>query len=297
MLWIFFAIAAPAFYGISNLFDKFLIEKKIHDPILLTIFGGIVVFVAGSIIFAIRGFGILAGWQIAVLLVSGALGEIALVPYYKALSLDDTSRIMPFFQVGPVFVFILSFFILGETLKQRQLLAFLLILAGSFILSIENFDMSLFRIRRSFWYAMFASFLWATPYVIFKLVAIRQGFWETCAYELMGNALGAALLFLFYRRRFLKELRLVTPGAWGIINANEGIFFIGRLCGFYAVALGSVSLVSVLGGLNPLFVFSFGLILSFWFPRIIKEDISRFTITLKIIAITLVFAGVWFINS
>ncbi len=109
--------------------------------------------------------------------------------------------------------------------------------------------------------------------------------------DLLGNALGAAALFAAYHRRFFAEFKNIRAKTWSLITMNEGIFFFGRLSGFFALALGPVALVSVLGNLNPLFVFFFGLILSIWLPAILKEDISRSTVRIKIAAIILVFIG------
>lgn len=296
MPWIIFAITAPALFSVSTFFDKFLIEKRIKDPILLTIFGGIIVFFVGLIIFIARGFVIFDGWQIFILLLSGIFGEIALVPYYKALSLEDASRISPLFQIIPVFVLILSYFFIGEFLTREQLLGFFFILLGSFIISSKRVDAGFFRIRKAFWWVLLASFLWALPSVMFKFVAVNQGFWDAIIYEFFGVTIGAVLLFFFYRKRFLVQFKETKAGTWFILNINEAIYFLGRMCIFYAVFLGPVSLVSALGGLNPFFVLIFGFILSIWLPNIVKEDITRTTIFSKAIAIIFMICGLWFIN-
>ncbi len=181
MSWIFFAVISPALNGMSVLIDKFLIEKKVRDPILLTIFSGIIVFLGAAIIFAFQGFGALTPWQIGILLLAGALSEIALVPYYRALSFDDASRIVPLFQIIPIFVLILSYIILGETLGQRELAAFIFIFSGSFLLAIQGFTAGVFRMRKSVWFVLAASLMWALPVVLFKLVVIHQSFWESVA--------------------------------------------------------------------------------------------------------------------
>ena len=51
MDWIIFAILAPFFYAVSAMFDKFLIDKKIRDPIIMAISGGILVFFYGFVDF------------------------------------------------------------------------------------------------------------------------------------------------------------------------------------------------------------------------------------------------------
>jgi len=297
MSWLIFAIFATALYGASNFIDKFLIEKRVKDPILLTIFGGIIVFIAGALIFLIAGFQKFTLLQIFALLVSGVLSEIALIPYYKALSSEDASRIVSFFQIIPVFVLVLSYIFLGETLVLKQYLGFFFILVGGFILSIKKVGLKTLNLRKSLPYVMLASLIWAVSFVIFKFVAIKTNFWNTIGYEFFGVSIGAGILFLFYRKRFLSEFKIVRLNTWGIITINETVYFIGRLCGFYAIVLGPIALVSVISGIQPIFALFYGLILSVWFPKIVKEDIARSTLALKIMAIIIIFAGIWFINS
>ncbi len=296
MPWLAFALAAPALFGASSIIDKFLIEKRIKDPIFLSAFGGIIVLVGAAIIFAIKGFGAFSAEQVLILLAVGIMDEIALVPYYKALSYDDASTVMPFFQLVPVLVLIFSFIFLSETLTALQVFAFMLILAGSFLLAVERFDIRMFRIRKSFGWIILTSVLWAAPTVLFKFITLDQGFWGTAAYTFLGIAIGALILFAIYYRRCIVQFRALRAGAWLTVGANEAVYFLGQMFWFFAIALGPVSLVSVIGGLIPLFVFLYGTIISLWFPRILKEDISRSMLSLKLVSLALVLAGVWFIN-
>ncbi|MCL5878802.1 MAG: EamA family transporter [Deltaproteobacteria bacterium] len=296
MLWILFAIIANVLFAVSNLFDKFLIEKRVRDPLALTVFGGWIDLLFALIIVLIRGLSITGPLQAGVLLLSGVLVELALIPYFKALSLEDASRISPLFQSMPVFVLLLSSVFLRETLTHRQLLGFLLILSGSFIVSMHKTDAGIFKIRKAFWWVLLASILWALPAVMFKFVVIIQTFWDALALEFFGVAIGATILFFLYKTRVLAQIRDIGAGTWSILNINELIYIAGRVSNFYAITLGLVSLVAVLGGTIPLFVFLFGLMLSLWFPGIIKEDITRSSIVTKISSIILVSCGLWFIT-
>ncbi len=296
MSWILFAIIANVLFAVSNVFDKFLIEKRVRDPLALTVFGGWIDLLFALVIVLIHGLSITSSWQIGVLLLSGIFVELALIPYFKALSLEDASRISPLFQSMPVFVLLLSYVFLRETLTHRQLLGFLLILCGGFIVSMQKTDSGIFKIRKAFWWVLLASMLWALPAVMFKFVVIKQNFWDALACEFFGVAIGATILFLLYSTRVLEQIRDIRAGTWSILNINELIYIAGRVSNFYAISIGFVSLVAVFGGTIPLFVFLFGFVLSIWFPEVIKEDITRASIVTKISAIILVACGLWFIN-
>lgn len=299
MSWIYIAILAQALYGASSFVDRFLISKHLKNFLFLTILGGLVAFFMGIILVAVNGFAVFSPLNLALLLISGIFFEIALLPYYKAISLEDASNVAPLFQMIPIFVLILSVLFLGEIPTANGLTGFFLILSGGFILSADKFSFGIFRLRKFFWYMVLSSLLYALPGVMFKYVAISENFWDALVYEFIGAGIGAGILMAWSHFRsgnFFAEIPKVTNRIWSIIFVNEGIYIAARFLTYYAIMLGPVSLVSAVGGVGPFFTFMYGLILSGWFPQIIREDIRRSVIAKKIIAITLVFAGTLLIN-
>ena len=299
MYWTFFAIAAPALYAISNFVDKFIIEKYIKNFATLTILGGFVALPFALTILVLRDFPIYRLDQTILIILAGIFMELALLPYFKAISLDDVSRVVPVFQLIPILILILSFFLLGERLNSFQFLGFWLVIGGSYLISLNKLGQGMFNLRRSFVWIILASILWAISTVIFKFVSIEQGFWDTMAYEFLGATIGAFVLLLVpnFRKKIFTETKTVKNYVWGILISNEALYLFARLIGFYAIAIApAISLAAALNGIMPFFSLIYGLILSVRFPYIIKEDISRSTILLKLTAIILIFIGVWFIN-
>ena len=300
MSWIFFTISASALYAGSNFFDKFLIEKRVRDPMILAILGGFLTCLVGLVVLVFKGFPAISSGQLIYMLIAGTLFELALVPWYKAISLDDVSRVAPIFQTIPVLVLIMSYLFLGERLLGGQLFGFVFILIGGYLLSAEKLGQQIFKMRRTLWWALLSSLLFAIPLVLFKFVSLDQGFWDSLAYEFIGAGIGGVILILFVifskRAGFKQEVIEKGLKSWSLIGVNEIIYVFARMLNFYAIALASVSLVTVLGGFQPFFLLGFGLILSRWFPGIVKEDTQKSTVVLKLVAVVLIFVGVWFIN-
>lgn len=267
---------------------------------ILAVMGGLITCLVGGVVLAFMGWPVFPIKQILILLFAGILFELALVPWYKALSLDDASRVGPLFQSIPVMVLVMSFLFLGERLGGQELLGFLLVLIGGFLLSVKNFKGGFFSFRKSLGWALLSSFLFAVPLVIFKSVTLERGFWDSLGYEFLGGGIGAILLYGFIKiskqSKFQEEVKSLKSKTWGILAANEGIYLVSRITNFYAISLVSVTLVTVVGGLQPFFMLIFGLILSVWFPKIVKEDIQKSIIFLKLIAIVLIFIGVWMVS-
>jgi hypothetical protein len=53
-----------------------------------------------------------------------------------------------------------------------------------------------------------------------------------------------------------------------------------------------VTLVNALASVQPFFVLAFAVALSIFYPKILKEEIGRSAVALKLIAIAMMFAGV-----
>lgn len=294
---IFYSVLSPALYSLVNFVDKFLLEKYEIDSTVISVFSGGFAILASLIIMLFTGLKVTNPATIAVIIASGFYTQIYLVPYFKALSLDDASRVVPLSQVVPVMVLILSYFLLGETLNMKQYLGSVLIIAACFILAMDKLTLNIFRLRKAFWYMMLASFCIALSYVLFKFAVEEVPFWDALPYEGFGIALGtlAILSFKNNRDKIVSKSRKLPKKVFGYMSLNEVLFLSSRYVAFYATSLIPVSLVSILYGFQPLFLLIFGTILSIWFPHIIKEVISKETIAIKIAATLLIVSGLYLV--
>ena len=296
MSWFVLALIVAFLFGATNFIDRFLVEKRIPDPFFVSIIGGIAAVVGGFVVMLINGIPAIGWVGATTLLIGGLAAELALVPWYKAIKQDDTSRVVPYLQLIPVVVLGLSYVLLDEQLTRNQLIGFALIIAGGVSLAIERSPKELFRIRKSFWYILISIMLWAPVVVLFKMVAIEQDFWDAIVWEAIGMGMGAIMLWLYAKTKVVEELRAMTVGTWGVVGVNEAAYIAARVLQFSAVMVGPAALVSVVGGIQPLFALIVGLLFSKWFPQIIKEDIKKETVLLKLVAIVIVFAGIVTMN-
>lgn len=296
MTWFMLAFVAMVLFGATNFIDRFLVEKRIRDPFFVSIIGGVVAPMLGLVVFVMRGFPILPWKEAGILMLGGLLAEVALVPWYKAIKIDDTSRVVPYFQFIPVIVLGMSYMLLGERLTLNQLIGFVLIIGGGLSLAVDRPARELFRIRKSFWYIILSIMMWAPMVVLFKMIAVEGNFWDSIAYNALGIGLGAVVLQVYAKTRTIDEARSMKMSTWGTVIVNELLYLLARVLQFYAVLIGPTALVAVVGGAQPLFALIVGLFLSIWFPDIIKEDIKRSTVAYKLIAIAIMFVGIIFVN-
>lgn len=299
MLWLYLAVLAPFIISFTNIFDKFLIEKKVKHTSTVPIFSGIVSLIFGILIFVFHGLVILPLLQGGVLLISGVFIILYLIPYFKALAIDDSSRVVPLFQFVPIFVLLLSYVLLREQLTTFQLIAFIFIITGGFLLGMEKSDVSFLKPRKSLLLMLLSSLMVSFAIVLFKYAYVTGDFFTTIAYQSLGSGLGVFFLLLkpSIYRSFLSEVRSFQKNVLYILFLNKGLEFIGEAISFMAITLAPVALVTVFGGLQSFFVLAEAIILSLWFPHIIKERITKTIIVQKIISISLIFIGIYFLSG
>lgn len=297
MKWLFFAILTPFLNSIDSLGEKLLVDKHVTDPIVIVFNEGLIFFLFGLSILLWHKVQLLPLLQIVVLLLSGMLFIYYLIPYFKALSKEETSRVIPLFQFIPIFVLILSYIFLHESISGKQLLGFFIIFAGAFLLSAEKLDGKIFQPRRAFWYMLLSSFLYGLTPILFKFAVVHTDFWTAFFYQAIGGGLGATSLFLYtpYRKSFFKENMKLPLKTWVIVTTNQTVTVAAELSASFAFSIAPVALVSVVTGTQPLFTLIFAIILSRFFPHILEEDISKGTLGLKFSSIFLILGGLIFI--
>lgn len=296
---VFFAILSQAIYGINNYIDKFFLAKYQISPVVITIYSGIFGFLAGIIILLFTGFYQSDLKSFLIILSSGFLTNIYIFPYFKALEKEETSRVIPLFQFTPIFVLILSFIFLGELMQMKQYFGSLLIITGAFLVSLHKLDFKIFNLRPSFWYMMLSSFLFAVSLILYKFGVREIPFWHTLPLEGFGMMLGAVAVYLYKNNKtiFIEETKRFTKNVYMLMTVNEAVYLLTRYTIYFAVSLIAVSLVNVLGGLQSVFILIYGVVLSLWFPQILKEVISRKVIVQKMVSIVIIIAGLYLIFS
>ena len=125
-------------------------------------------------------------------------------------------------------------------------------------------------------------------------------FWGAIYWEHLGFLIMALLIFLFvptWRKDFFKILKKRGKLAISANSLGEVINIVGNSALHYGTLLAPVGLVSLITeGTQPLFLLIGGIILTKFFPQIIKEDITRKTLLSKIGASIIMFIGLMIIG-
>ena len=233
--------------------------------------------------------------------INGFIYILAVLPYFYALQKDEASICVPLFQLIPVFSYVLAYFILGETLTNNQILGGLLVVAGAIGISLDLSNKKKIKFKKEvFWLMMLSSIIFALNFLFFKYFAIQSSFWYTSFWEYVGFTIFAALLMIFvksYREQFISVMKTNRVFVITLNGLNEILNIIAKISFNFASLLTPITVTWIVNGFQPFFVFTYGVILTLLFPKIVNEKIDKNSIVHKITAILIMFAGTYFINS
>jgi drug/metabolite transporter (DMT)-like permease len=304
MSWFFIALITPILHAVANHIDKHLISKYFKAGAVgsLVIFSSLFALIALPIIYFINPTIVGLGMPTTLyLIINGVLSLSYVIFYLYALEIDEASVVAPFFQMIPVFGFILGYFILGETLVTHQLYACAAIILGGLLLSLNlQGGIRNITIKKKLLLLMFSSsFLYALNNVIFKFFAIDTGFSTSLFWNMVGQVLLGIILLVFvasYRKQFQTVIKDNTLAVLGLNFFNGLIILTGDIVFFFALLLAPVTLVFAVSGFQPFFVLIFGIILSLFFPNFGSESLERKVLIQKIIGIAFIVLGSIFLS-
>jgi len=300
MQWFFIALIGPFMYALTNHIDKILLEKYFKEGgvgtiILFSSLISVVVlpflFLADRTVFSVGGIKILA------LVAVGILNALVLWCYLLALKNEEASVAIVFYQLVPVFAYVLSYFILGEILTHTQLIAMTIIILGTTIISFEIDSENKFKFRRKAILPMLASsFFWALGSVIFKAVALEENVWRSLFWEHLTLLTIGIVIFTFirsYRTNFLSAIKSNSKAILSLSAINEFLYISGNLAFAFAYMLAPVALVLLADSFQSIFALIIGVLLTVFLPMVSVEKIQAKHLWPKIIAITLTGIGTY----
>ena len=296
-MWLLYAFSGPLLWAISTHIDKFLVDKYFHDSdtTVLMVFTAFLGVAALPVLWLFEPRVLALPWLATVVMtVSGILYMGAMLFYLRAIQSNEASVVAPLFQANTLFTFLLGLLLLHELPRWPQLLGAGLVVAGAIGLSLDkHLHLGRFKPRLVF-LMLSATFVLALSSVVFKFFAVHDEFWATTFWTFVGEGLfGAAILAVpSYRQQFARLFRRNPGAVIGVNAANELINLGGGLGVRYASLLAPVGLVSAISATSTFFVFLFAILLTLFFPRLGREDLSPRNLIQKAAGGLLIMVGV-----
>lgn len=296
--WFLFTIVATMFWSVGNYIDKYLVSKLFKGASVgvLMVYSSLII---GIIVLPI--FLILSGGQIALpissvlfLWITALLYFVANYFYFIALEESETTVVIAVFQLAPVFSYFLGAIFLSESLEVSQILGAFTVVLSSIFISIDFSEKNKIQFR-NFAFMLLSTLSYSVSFFLFKFVTINANFYTTAFWEYLAFILfgGALLLFPKIRRQFVNTIKRNGAKIVGLNVANEIINIIPKVLVNYATLLAPLALVWAVAGVQPIFVFVLGILLTLYLPKYFNEDISRKKLIKNLIWVIVGIAGIF----
>jgi len=148
-MWIFFSILAALCWAIVNIVDKYILTKWVRNPLIPVIILGIIGLIASIIVYFIYGFSYLSYFNIFLAFIAGIFYLLMSIFYFKAVKIEEISRVSPLFYLSPLFILFFAAIFLGEVFTPLKYLGIFLLVFGAILISSRN--LSKISLGRAFW--------------------------------------------------------------------------------------------------------------------------------------------------
>ncbi|MCL5435636.1 MAG: EamA family transporter [Patescibacteria group bacterium] len=288
--YVIFAIVAYLAFAVNSVIDKFLLKRSVKKPGTYAFYIGLL---SGlSLLLFPFGLAMPSLKVLGLALLSGALFVYAMVWLFSALKREDVSRVLP--AIGalvPVVTFAASFIIVGERLAAREVWGLLVLVIGTLLISWPEER----RLSSRQWlkFAALSAVGFALSFTLAKAVYLEQSFVSGLIWTRLGMVAAALSLLLSsaVRKDILASAKASQGGSRLVFVLGQLLAAAGGILQNYSVSLGSVTIVNALQGTQFAFLFILTWSVSSAYPKILDEDFSRAAVTIKLVSLIFISAG------
>lgn len=293
-MWFFWSVVAYFLNALAVLIDKSLFHtKQVRKPASYVV----VICALGMLAWVLAPLGLsrltLLGWILST--VAGFSFTAALLLFFTCLQQAEVSRVTSFIGAwSPIFVFAISFLFFNERLSVLEVVAFILLVTGGFLMAGGKkgltSDILLMSLLSAVGFAVF--------YTVSKATFDEVGFISGLIWiRVTAFVFSLFLLFIPSTWQALRYNSQAGPKAKLAFFGGQVSSALSALLINYAISLGSVTLINAMQGLQYVFLLGLVATLSFNRPELLKEELSGHILLRKIIAILLIAGGLVFISS
>ncbi len=295
MSWITAAIASTILFSFCVLFDKFVGTSKIKSVYSFAFVMNVMYlpFTCIATYFLRNTF--MWGWALLFSCLAGVSWFIMWLFYWTALQKGEASRVAAVFFTTPIWSAFIGLFFLNERLVAFKWVGIMVIVCGAVLSSLggsshkKDTDIA-------YVYALLAAIFGAIGNAISKYaMGSLSPFTVNCVAFYATLPLYLVLLrdtSVFHEVQ--STLSNVKLSAQFLVRGLLGYSAI--MLNMMAMGMGVVSLVSAIGGAQPMVILVLSLIASTLFPKLIHEELGKKTLLPKLTALILTVVGVVMIS-
>ena len=296
-VWFVYALTAAVFFGFTTIVDKLMLDNRLSS------FSYFVSFVPPALVLSICVllFSPTDVFSIpcAIAFLAGLISASGYVFYVVSIRKEEASRIAALTSLSPAFVAVLAVILVNEIFPPKSYMGIVLMILGSVLISYKRNHLKKMVPLSLILVLIVVNFSFGLDQTLSKVSLDQISFWSFLMMFMFGRFVVAfpGLAIPSVRRKFTSEVRglgrnFALTLASGSIMWSLGVMFL-----FYAASIGPITLVSTLGLLSPLFTILFAILITKYLPKVLKEEIDRKTVALKVVAVVLILLGTYLIIS
>jgi drug/metabolite transporter (DMT)-like permease len=310
--WLILAFLGTVFFSGAGVLDKLLLSKCTNDSKAYIVCQVLVQQLFTIPVLLIEGPKFMYPESLIALLF-GCLQIFPTFFYMKAMQTEEASKVSAMEYVYPIFVFIGSVFLFGEVLNLKCCAGGLLLIVGTLLLSYKKKAVrsgsnshgpkilpnlialsSTIKPFMSYW------ILTAIYYLALKYLLVSMDEWHLYTWSSLGGLI--VVLPLLSKQSIRSEVTDFFAGggvAVGGLISEEILQFLGLIFSIFAYAIGSVTLVSSVGALQPILTVLLILVMGVLAPKLAKEmneRTDRRALMQKGISFLVVMIGIYFVS-
>lgn len=288
--WVLYALVGAVIVAAVAVIDKTVLSKWMARPSGSFFAFGAIETVIGLIAFAALGFPILPFPAAAAALATGAGYAAATLFYFRALKVEEASRVVPLYNLSPIVTAILAAVFLGEVFGPSTYLGVALVTFGAAMISLKR--VRGWRFGKGIAWMLGSVGFVSVSSIVSKHLLGSVDPWTLFAYSKLGIAFVALPASVDGAPAFMAAVRRHGRRVVAFTALSEGLTSIVSIFFLLAASTGYVTLVNALIGTSPLFLLLLTSLFSVYRPDILKEELGNGALARKAAAIACLLAGV-----
>ena len=298
LLWLLYVISSAFLFCLGNIAEKIIISKYVKNN---TIYGYtfITFLVYGLIAFFLLPFAhfdTITPFILLLLVVRSAQNLLFYFFWIKLMMNEEISRIVGILFLYPLITFFLDYLLFKTQLSVLLYIGSLRMITSALLMSYKP-SKKIFVEKKHIFYLFMIIVLWGVYGILLKSITAAVDI-QTFLFFETASALVISIIIVFFSKTIQQQISQffdVKKIFWIAVVGVTALYLAALLLSFKAYSLQKVSLVASFETIQPTFVFIIALLLSLFFPEILKEDIDKKTILYKIIALILLIIGIWLV--
>lgn len=294
MSWLPAALLGMVIWSVAAVVDKYALNGRVRSVRFYVCLPALIQFPLTLIFYPFFTPTSFDGLTVLVSLAGGILEALMLYYMFTAFSEEEVGRVFPLMSLGSALTLIGGWFILGDALESRELIAFALLLTGGFIIAIKPHAKRV-RFTKAIVPILITCGLGSAYALSLRFAFLESDFATGFFFSRFGLFLGGVVILALWGPEIRKQWASLSASMRTLVIGNQVVAFGGHAFYFSALALANAALVGSVLSLQGGLIFFMAAGLSLINPKFVGESITLRDVLQKLLGIGIIAVGLNFL--